>query len=133
MTPENEKFFYERFPEFFERRHLRPQETCMYWGICIGDGWGGILLDLCEKIEKYCKETNINNFRFEQIKEKFGTLRVYTCGSDEQIYNFIRDAEDESARTCEITGKEGKLTKNGLYFRTVSEELIEKESENYGS
>ena len=133
MTPENEKYFYERFPSFFGRRNLSAQESCMCWGICCGDGWGGILLDLCESIEEYCKKINKNDFQFEQIKEKFGTLRVYACNGDDVIYNLIDEAEAKSAITCELTGKEGKTTRQGYWYRTVSDELIERENENYGS
>lgn len=41
---------------------------------------------------------------FEQVKEKFGTLRVYTNYSDSYIDGMIRMAESMSATTCENCG-----------------------------
>lgn len=122
MTPENEKVFYDRFPLFFEKRNMTAQQSCMCWGICISDGWGDILMDLCEKIEKHCDETGNTDFRFEQIKEKFGLLRIYTDGGDETIWGYIDEAEALSGVTCEETGKPGKRSNVGGWIKTLCEE-----------
>ncbi|KAJ7456979.1 hypothetical protein FB451DRAFT_1183498 [Mycena latifolia] len=82
----------------------------------IGDGWEPILRRLCVDLEPHKK------LRFEQIKEKMGGLRVYTTAHRQ--YNVIQDrvnqAEDESFRTCETCGADGRMaaTEHGWLFTT---------------
>ena len=52
----------------------------------------------------------------DQVKEKFGTLRFYTNGGDEQIYGMIRMAESMSAVTCEECGAPGKTRGRGWIY-----------------
>jgi len=42
-----------------------------------------------------------------QVKEKFGTLRFYIDGGDEEVYGMIKMAECMSRNVCEITGDIG--------------------------
>jgi hypothetical protein len=46
---------------------------------------------------------------FTQVKEKFGSLRIYTQGGTEQHNGYIAFAESMSQRTCEICGNIGNL------------------------
>lgn len=62
-------------------------------------GWIPLLRRLCEQLEERCPET-----RFVQIKEKFGELRVYTEGSDDEADRLIDAAESVSRTTCEVCG-----------------------------
>lgn len=55
----------------------------------------------------------IPQIQFTQIKEKFGTLRMYTNGYDDYIDGVIAMAESMSARTCEVCGVPGRQTKGG--------------------
>ena len=41
---------------------------------------------------------------FDQVKEKFGMLRVYMSWETQAIEDAIVRAEDESERTCEMCG-----------------------------
>lgn len=60
-----------------------------------------------------CEKYYMNYPRASQVKEKFGTLRFYlTCGTDE-MYDAIRVAEEESARTCEECGMPGEQRGGG--------------------
>ena len=65
------------------------------------------------------------DYEFFQIKEKFGTLRVYDNGHDEYIAGAIRMAENMSAFTCEVTGNPGRLCKNGHWYRTLCDDQAE--------
>ena len=60
------------------------------------------------------KET-IPQLQFVQVKEKYGTLRLYTNYVDDYIDGVVNMAENMSAHTCEICGVPGKLTGNGWY------------------
>lgn len=98
MSIELEQRLKEEFP------FIRP-----WYGIQCGDGWFGLLHALCCRIKKFLEKEKIENFQVVQIKEKFGTLRFYTSPSFDKIEEFIQDAEDVSAVTCEYCGQPGKI------------------------
>ena len=60
-----------------------------------------------------------------QVKEKFGSLRFYINGGTEEHYNYIRFAEDLSARTCETCGAPGKMRGQGWYYTACDEHTEE--------
>ena len=62
------------------------------------------------------------DIKISQIKEKFGTLRIYLDYADERAYGMIDLAEQLSAVTCEITGKDGQLCWRGKWrwYKTLS-------------
>lgn len=123
MSPELEKTLVEKFPVLFSEYGKPPQESCMAWGCEHSDGWFDIILALCRSISDHIKQSEEDlDFRFTQIKEKFGTLRVYTHGADDYIEGAIRMAEEMSARTCEVTGRHGEMCRKGHWYRTLSRE-----------
>jgi len=56
------------------------------------------------------------DYKILQIKEKFGTLRYYyqsdvkTVAVKEAMDRYVRQAELESAKTCELCGEEGYIS-----------------------
>ena len=105
-----------RFPLCFERTG-----SCMEFGIQHSKGWNGIIERLLTKIEAHLAEKYAAGFRdpdygfqIDQVKEKFGTLRFYVCGADDQIFQWIDEAERASTYTCEACGATDAL----LYTRT---------------
>lgn len=60
----------------------------------------------------------------QQVKEKFGTLRFYYSGGDEQIYGMVRMAESMSAVTCEECGNPGRSRRGG-WIRTLCDKHAE--------
>lgn len=77
-------------------------------GVYIGDGWTGIIDNLCNEIEAYCKLKKIVCV-VGQVKEKFGTLRFYVDNSDASIDAFVNAAEEASEHTCEKCAHPGEL------------------------
>lgn len=73
-------------------------------GLETGDGWLGILDDLFTKIAEVVRRDKLRAFEIRQIKEKFGTLRVYIGGGNDKIYALIREAEKRASETCEQCG-----------------------------
>ena len=65
------------FPQYFQELWGDPVVTCMAFGVETGNGWYDIIHQLCADI---AARDPGPNFRFEQIKEKFGGLRIYTSG-----------------------------------------------------
>lgn len=93
-------------------------QSCLYWGIECGEGWYNILDEMMAKIAALPPP---EGFCFSQIKEKFGTLRVYTDGWSEEINTIIDEAEAKSAVTCESCGKPGKINQGG-WLKCLCEE-----------
>jgi NADH pyrophosphatase NudC (nudix superfamily) len=104
----------------------------MTWGCECGLGWYDILSSLCwmlnkheenisERIairNKYQKpndesDLNYESVKFDQIKEKFGGLRIYHSGGDDYIDGLIGMAESFSYKICEVCGERGKPNKGG--------------------
>ena len=106
MSPELENKLYEKYPKIFADHNKSPQETCMCWGIAVGDGWYDLIDVLCQALtytfttsveidEEDAKRLSIEGDKFsdgkthyffsvrppqvvaDQVKEKFGTLRFY--------------------------------------------------------
>lgn len=120
---------YEKYPVFFSNKDKSRRESCMAFGIECNNGWYNIISNLCWMINQH--ENNINlrtkfkqkedasyqsdysSFKFDQIKEKFGGLRIYFSGGDDYIRGLVNMAEAISYNTCEICGNKGQANKNG--------------------
>lgn len=82
-----------------------------------GDGWEGLLAPIIAEADRVGVELS-------QVKEKYGTLRVYfnfTPATSEVdiLEELIDQAEHESQRTCEMCGKPGHLMVKGGWYKTV--------------
>jgi hypothetical protein len=80
---------------------------------CVGDGWRDLLERACVRIRAAVRADG-GSFRFTQIKEKYGTARLYWEGAlspeaDALVEEAIDLAEARSGVTCEICGEEGRL------------------------
>lgn len=75
-------------------------------------GWNQLLEQFLNELTPEQRSSDIH-----QIKEKFGTLRIYGTTKVERI---ARKYEDQSATTCEISGEPGTLHKNGGWLKTLS-------------
>lgn len=87
------------------------------WGRWIGHGpgWYPILARLDEKLRSLDPDYEIH-----QIKEKYGTLRVYWTGKNYDIgEQAVEEAEAESARTCELCGEPGRIVERHSWLRTL--------------
>lgn len=114
---------YNKYPVLFENRHKTPMESCMSFGVGCNLGWYNIISNVCFEIDQHEKNvTNEKGFaynkdyqkvKFDQIKEKFGGLRIYYSGGDEYIRGVIHMAESMSYFVCEDCGNKGKPNKGG--------------------
>lgn len=118
---------YNSYPSLFSLKDNKNEPIGAY-GIECGDGWFDILSSLCFMIAQQERNIEGNNkyrikqgqepvehepFRFTQIKEKFGGLRVYYYGGNEYTRGLIGMAESWSYNTCEKCGAKGKPDKKG--------------------
>lgn len=103
---EFEKRMEEKYPKIFSQS---------YGGFAIGEGWWPIIECLCANIQSHTDWWNKNHESrpvveqvvVEQIKEKFGGLRFYYEGGDDQISGMVRMAEAWASHSCEECGAPG--------------------------
>jgi hypothetical protein len=117
MSEEYEAFakkMEERFPKMFAGK---------YGGFAVGAGWYPILEILCSNIQSHIdwkvkQGQDISQVEVEQIKEKFGGLRFYYSGGDDEISGMVRMAEAWADIACEECGGIGKR-RDGGWIRTL--------------
>lgn len=73
----------------------------------------------------YCEGYDPSIPRASQVKEKFGTLRFYMTSELPGMHEHIREAERQSAETCELCGAPGKVIDGG-WITTRCEGCLEK-------
>ena len=126
----------EKYPHVFANKANDLQPFPMF-GIECGTGWYPILKRLFAVINNHLEWTNRNeeklSFYLTQIKEKYGTLRLYYDGGDAYIDGMARMAEAMSEVTCEVCGNPGKFRGRGWYYtacdqHTKPEDLIDNQS-----
>jgi hypothetical protein len=113
MKAELQDILYKKYPKLFIQKDLDETQTCMCWGLEIGDGWFKLIDTLCTIIQDYIDNNKKEQVVFTQVKEKFGTLRIYTEGNDDLVYGMIWFAEHTSETICDVCGKDGKLNNTG--------------------
>lgn len=115
MSEEYEAFakrMEEKYPKMFAGK---------YGGFAVGPGWWPIIESLCANIQSHTDWWNTNRENrpvveqvvVEQIKEKFGGLRFYYQGGDDQISGMVRMAEAWAGHSCEECGAPGTLGGKG--------------------
>lgn len=110
MSPEIEQGLVDKYPGLFVERST--PRSCMAYGCECGDGWAEILRSLCFMIAQRMKNRG-GDFRFTQIKEKFGLLRIYGSGGDDYISGLIAMAEAVSGTVCDTCGDRGSVRRGG--------------------
>jgi hypothetical protein len=157
MRQELEEKLAKDYPQFFCGRDKPLTESLMGFGCEHGDGWYDLLSTLCRFIQEElessryvevlpeyrnkseaqesCEPYVSPTVEFVQIKEKFGTLRIYyeflqpqdgrhhlfSQQSIDERYNYLRGrisafvsyTEYLSGKTCEVCGKPGKTYYGG--------------------
>ena len=113
-----------------------------FGGFCVGDGWYHILETLCRRIQavidnreqhilwlqKEGREINIEPIPqvvVAQIKEKFGGLRFYYDGGNEEISGMVEMAESWAIQSCETCGNRGKMRGRSWFYVACDEHAKE--------
>ena len=104
-----------------------------YGGFAVGAGWYPILEILCSNIQHHLDWKNreslvVPQVEVDQIKEKFGGLRFYYTGGDDEISGMVRMAEAWADVACEECGAAGKR-RNGGWIRTLCDKHEEEHQE----
>jgi len=95
------------------------KSNLMAFGFECDDGWIPLLRELFDNIEQILADEPGLVFQVLQVKEKFGTLRVYYYGGNEEIEKLTDNACDKSEITCETCGEAGELRDKNYWYRTL--------------
>lgn len=133
MSPELDEKLCAAFPKIMFERELSPTLTAMCWGFDVDDGWYDILYTSMRLVQSHIDFENrrgvtIDQVVFEQVKEKFGTLRIYHRGGDAYTDGILRMAEAMSGCTCEICGDVGYPSSSG-WIKTLCKKHHEEREE----
>lgn len=109
MRQELDDLVCQRYPEIFRDRHADQTVTSMYWGFTCGDGWFGIIDDLCAQITSRVNTGQVPQVVATQVKSKMGCLRFGFVGQFDPEFNplvrqLINLAASKSEQTCEACG-----------------------------
>jgi hypothetical protein len=105
MKTELQQQIFAKYPKIFADRTKPKTESCMFWGLEVGDGWYDLIDTLCQALtytyttsvqvdEEDGKRLGVESYNFNekssyyftieppqviatQVKEKYGTLRFY--------------------------------------------------------
>ena len=132
MRQELDKMLCEKYPKMMVNRHKSMQETTMCWGFECDDGWYNILNQLMSQIQHHIDWQQDRKERFnqgdgciqvtlDQVKEKFGTLRIYYSGGDDYIRGLVSMAQAMSGSTCEVCGNAGKFRGKSWFYTACDE------------
>jgi hypothetical protein len=125
MTPNLETKLFEAYPNIFS-----PAIS-----IECSDGWYDILDAWCSLVTANDKSNFIRHqkniilhtndqfvsVRPVQIKEKFGTLRIYTNIHNDFVDGVTSMAEEMSEKTCEVCGHPG-IIRGGAWIRVLCDQ-----------
>jgi hypothetical protein len=104
-----------------------------YGGFAVSTGWWPIIENLCANIQSHIdwrikQGQNIAQVEVNQIKEKFGGLRFYYSGGDDEVSGMVRMAESWASVACEECGAFGKR-RSGGWVRTLCDHHEEERQE----
>lgn len=120
MIPELESQLYKLYPQVFPPRSEAQGATAFqrYGFTGIGGGWIDVLREMGRKLD------DLGGIVVEEVKQKFGLLRVHVSGPVEKM-NLARtitaEAATKSERVCEDCGAQGKQCAPHGYVRTMCE------------
>lgn len=106
MTPESDKRLRADYPLVFQRPLLNDEP------IRCGDGWFQLLAKtfaLLDVLISVLPESERGNYYAQQVKEKFGTLRIYMSKQTPEMSTLIEFADALSVCVCDVCGKRGAL------------------------
>ena len=119
MNKRNTEYLFRRYPNLFpEEDRKDPTLSSMWFGFECGDGWFGLIDELCHTITLFVSQNKVDPVRVTQVKEKFGGLRFYYHGGNDLIRGMSWFAEALSFTICEKCGSKGTLRDNG-YLKTL--------------
>jgi hypothetical protein len=114
MTPDKAKTLNELAGHLAVSRDRRECFSLFGWEV--GDGWFDLLKDAVMELRAFDDQDGRRGLYIAQVKEKFGTLRLYLNGYNEEAEAIVTKAERRSEVTCETCGAAGRLRGGGWLY-----------------
>lgn len=132
MNEDQEFIDYDTFAKRMEKSYPKMYSG-KYGGFAVGKGWYPIIERLSSNIQQHIEWRNresevVPQVVVEQIKEKFGGLRFYYQGGDDNVAGMVRMAEAWADVACEDCGGIGKRRGNG-WVRTLCDKHEQERNE----
>ena len=86
------------------------------------DGWLPLIQSVLQVSQNRAQREGLTDFKFLQIKEKFGCLRMYHTGGSDYIAGVVDTAEYQSCKICEVCGAPGEFRVNHGWYQTLCDE-----------
>jgi hypothetical protein len=120
LTIDERKQLIEKYPYLIPRTMYNGEVHPDYdYNHIVGEwdlpkGWFELFLQCCEDIYKPLEDAGcLDSFRFLQVKEKFGQMRLYHCDASEEACDIISKYEFLSEQVCCVCGKHAVATTRG--------------------
>lgn len=81
--------------------------------VAAGRGWYGLIEDALEQINASLRPEDLAGFRITDVKEKYGTLRIYVDNAPDAVEAIVEIAQRRSALTCDRCGDQGRVGGRG--------------------
>lgn len=73
---------------------------------CLPKGWFDLFLQMCEDIREPLERSgHLNDFMFMQVKEKYGSMRLYDNGATSEVHEILDKYEFLSTQVCSECGR----------------------------
>ena len=108
LIPRN--VFTDEIPEGYDYSYTRLDDFEPGWKISFGE-------QLCEELKEALEKANyLEEFRFTDIKEKWGTLHLYNFGCNQESWDVIHKYEKASRYICGHCGKPATKVSTGWIY-----------------
>lgn len=133
MRKDLDRLLCEKYPSLYRDRQGDPRQTLMCFGFEVNSGWYRILEHMSALITAQAAKEGFDPVA-QQIKEKYGTLRVAIVGlaGDEFSAGVIRMAGLLSSRVCEACGSSHAQLHMDGWWRVLCQSPCNEEYRNGG-
>ncbi|MBF5007277.1 hypothetical protein [Diaphorobacter caeni] len=109
MTSELEQQLRSQYPKIFADWDKPLSESAMSFGLQCGDGWYGLIDQLCLELQHATDHDGEPQFVASQVKQKWGSLQFHAANEPSEVQSaIIQHAQTRSAAICEICGGPGQ-------------------------
>lgn len=120
MTRDQVKELVDKLPFLYPRNVWTDEPVedydydAIWWADGLPRGWRKLFLQCCEDIGEVLKKTDqLNTFRFNQVKEKYNTMRMYHQGTSQEAQDILNKYEYLSTFICQDCGKPAQYETGG--------------------
>lgn len=129
-TVEQNKKLIEKYPFLLPRNLWTDEVSKDYdytWTLAnnLPDGWYRLVLLFCKDAYSKMSEAERKKFRFSDIKEKYGTLRLNNFGANEAVCKLITLYEHYSYNVCLGCGKLSTKESAGWWIASYCDDCAE--------